>query len=92
MLFDWLATGHVLDVNPAHAVRQVRREKGKTPVLSADEARELLESIKGRQKNEAEGRLRSRRTGTDRFARSRAHRRHGLDLRPHQCRPSDESA
>jgi integrase/recombinase XerD len=21
MLFDWLVTGHVLDVNPAHAVR-----------------------------------------------------------------------
>jgi hypothetical protein len=21
MLFDWLVTGHVIDVNPAHAVR-----------------------------------------------------------------------
>ena len=21
MLFDWLVTGHILDVNPAHAVR-----------------------------------------------------------------------
>jgi site-specific recombinase XerD len=48
MLFDWLVTGHVLDVNPAHAVRGPKYvvKKGKTPVLTADEARELLESIK----------------------------------------------
>ena len=48
MLFDWLVTGHVLDVNPAHAVRGPKYvvKKGKTPVLNADEARELLDSIK----------------------------------------------
>lgn len=48
MLFDWLVTGHVLDVNPAHAVRGPKYvvKKGKTPVLTADEARELLDSIK----------------------------------------------
>jgi site-specific recombinase XerD len=47
MLFDWLVTGHVLDVNPAHAVRGPKYvvKKGKTPVLTADEARELLDSI-----------------------------------------------
>ena len=47
MLFDWLVTGHVLDVNPAHAVRGPKYvvRKGKTPVLTAEEARELLESI-----------------------------------------------
>ena len=47
MLFDWLVTGHVLEVNPAHAVRGPRYvvKKGKTPVLTAGEARELLESI-----------------------------------------------
>ena len=47
MLFDWLVVGHVLDVNPAHAVRGPRYtiKKGKTPVLGADEARELLASI-----------------------------------------------
>jgi site-specific recombinase XerD len=47
MLFDWLVTGHVLDVNPAHAVRGPKYvvKKGKTPVLAADEARELLDSI-----------------------------------------------
>jgi integrase/recombinase XerD len=40
-------TGHVLDVNPAHAVRGPKYvvKKGKTPVLMADEARELLDSI-----------------------------------------------
>jgi len=47
MLFDWLVTGHVLDVNPAHAVRGPKyvAKKGKTPVLTAEEARELLDSI-----------------------------------------------
>jgi site-specific recombinase XerD len=46
-LFDWLVTGHVLDVNPAHAVRGPKYivKKGKTPVLTADEARTLLDSI-----------------------------------------------
>ena len=48
MLFDWLVTGHVLDVNPAHAVRGPKYvvRKGKTPVLTAAEARALLDSIK----------------------------------------------
>src|SRR6202035_3824776 len=47
MLFDWLVMGHVLDVNPAHAVRGPKYvvKKGKTPVLTAEEARELLDSI-----------------------------------------------
>jgi site-specific recombinase XerD len=47
MLFDWLVTGHVIDTNPAHAVRGPRYvvTKGKTPVLAADEARALLDSI-----------------------------------------------
>src|ERR1700732_471963 len=47
MLFDWLVTGHVLEVNPAHAVRGPKYvvKKGKTPVLTADEARALLDSI-----------------------------------------------
>jgi site-specific recombinase XerD len=48
MLFDWLVTGHVLDVNPAHAVRGPKYvvKRGKTPVLTADEARDLLDSIR----------------------------------------------
>jgi len=47
MLFDWLVVGHVMDLNPAHAVRGPRHvvKKGKTPVLTADEARVLLDSI-----------------------------------------------
>lgn len=47
MLFDWLVTGHIIDVNPAHAVRGPKYvvKKGKTPVLTAEEARELLDSI-----------------------------------------------
>jgi site-specific recombinase XerD len=48
VLFDWLVVGHVLDVNPAHAVRGPKYvvKKGKTPVLTADEARMLLDCIK----------------------------------------------
>ncbi|MCB8883969.1 tyrosine-type recombinase/integrase [Acidisoma cellulosilytica] len=46
-LFDWLVTGHVIDVNPAHAVRGPKYvvKKGKTPVLQTDEARALLDAI-----------------------------------------------
>jgi site-specific recombinase XerD len=47
MLFDWLVVGNVLDVNPAHAVRgpKYRVKKGKTPLLTREEARALLDSI-----------------------------------------------
>ncbi len=47
MLFDWLVTGHVIEVNPAHAVRGPKYvvKKGKTPVLQTDEARALLDAI-----------------------------------------------
>jgi len=46
-LFDWLVTGHVIEVNPAHAVRGPAHtvKEGKTPVLSPEEARHLLDSI-----------------------------------------------
>lgn len=46
-LFDWLVTGHVLETNPATSVRGPSHvvSRGKTPVLTADEARELLDSI-----------------------------------------------
>jgi len=48
MLFDWLVTGQVIRTNPAHAVRGPRHsvKKGKTSVLSAEEMRILLDSIK----------------------------------------------
>jgi site-specific recombinase XerC len=47
MLFDWLVTGHVIEANPAHSVRGPRYtlKKGKTPVLTSEEAHTLLESI-----------------------------------------------
>jgi site-specific recombinase XerD len=47
MLFDWLVTGQVIDANPAHAVRGPKHivKKGKTPVLTAEETRILLDSI-----------------------------------------------
>jgi site-specific recombinase XerD len=47
MLFDWLVTGQVIPINPAHAVRGPKHsvKKGKTSVLSAEEMRQLLDSI-----------------------------------------------
>jgi len=47
MLFDWLVVHQVLATNPAHAVRGPKHvvKKGKTPVLSADETREIFAHI-----------------------------------------------
>src|SRR3954471_5060319 len=49
MLFGWLIVGQVVEVNPAQAVRGPKHvvKKGKTPVLNEDDARTLLNSIKG---------------------------------------------
>lgn len=46
-LFDWLVVGQVMPMNPASSVRGPRHsvKKGKTPVLTAAEARTLLDSI-----------------------------------------------
>jgi site-specific recombinase XerD len=46
-LFDYLATGGILPFNPAAAVRGPKHsvKRGKTPVLAADEARQLLDAI-----------------------------------------------
>ena len=46
-LFDYLATGGILPFNPAAAVRGPKHsvKRGKTPVLAADEARQLLNAI-----------------------------------------------
>ncbi len=47
MLFDWLVTGQVVPFNPAASVRGPRYSirKGKTPVLSAQDTRKLLDRI-----------------------------------------------
>lgn len=47
MLFDFLVVGQVVESNPAHSVRGPRYQilRGKTPVLTAAEARQLLDSI-----------------------------------------------
>jgi site-specific recombinase XerD len=47
VLFDWLVTGHVVAVNPATSVRGPKHvvRRGKTTVLTVDEARTLLDSI-----------------------------------------------
>jgi site-specific recombinase XerD len=47
MLFDWLVTGQVVPSNPAASVRGPKYvvKKGRTPVLTAAEARRLLDGI-----------------------------------------------
>src|SRR5437868_1219805 len=47
MLFDWMVTGGLLPFNPAASVRGPKYvvRKGKTPVLTPEEARLLLDSI-----------------------------------------------
>jgi site-specific recombinase XerD len=47
MLFDWMVIGQVLPMNPASSVRGPKHvvKRGKTPVLTADQARQLLDSI-----------------------------------------------
>jgi site-specific recombinase XerD len=47
MLFDWLIIGQVLAVNPAHAVRGPKHvvKRGKTPVLTEEQARQLIQSL-----------------------------------------------
>ena len=46
-LFDWLVVGQILAANPAHAVRGPKHviRRGKTPVLTEDQARRLLDSL-----------------------------------------------
>jgi integrase/recombinase XerD len=48
MLFDFLVTGQIVPMNPAASVRGPKHvvRCGKTPVLKADQARTLLDSIK----------------------------------------------
>ena len=47
MLFDWLVIGQIIPMNPASSVRGPKHvvKTGKTPALSADQARQLLNSI-----------------------------------------------
>ncbi len=47
MLFDWMVVRQVVEMNPAAAVRGPRHvvKRGKTPVLTNDAARQLLDSI-----------------------------------------------
>jgi len=47
MLCDFLVTGHVIPINPAHAVRGPKHivSKGKTPILTAEETKVLINSI-----------------------------------------------
>jgi site-specific recombinase XerD len=48
-LFDWLVTGHIMQINPTVSVRGPKHvvRKGKTPILDAAEVRTLLDSIGG---------------------------------------------
>lgn len=47
MCLDWLVVGQIIPMNPSSSVRGPKYviKRGKTPVLTADEARQLLDSI-----------------------------------------------
>jgi integrase/recombinase XerD len=47
MLFDWLVIGQIVPMNPASSVRGPKHvvKVGKTPVLTGEQARQLLDSI-----------------------------------------------
>lgn len=47
MLFNWLEIGHIIDKNPAMSVRGPKHvvKRGKTPILSAEDTRRLLDSL-----------------------------------------------
>ncbi len=47
MCFDWLVTGQIMPMNSAASVRGPKYviKRGKTPVMTAEEARQLLDSI-----------------------------------------------
>lgn len=59
MLFDWLTSGGIIDFNPAASVKGPKHivKRGKTPVLTADEARQLLDSIAVYEMNPETGQL-----------------------------------
>jgi site-specific recombinase XerD len=69
MLFDWLVFGQVVAINPAHSVRGPKHavKRGKTPVLTPDEARKASRQHRGHDPGGP--------------ARSSADRPHGLQLR-----------
>jgi integrase len=72
MLFDYLVVGQVMPFNPAISVRGPKYvvKKGKTPGLSADEARQLLDSIET--------------SSVVWSLKSRSHRTNDLYIRPHE--------
>ena len=47
MLVDWLVLGQIVETNPASSVLGPKHvtKRGKAPVLKADQARQLLDSI-----------------------------------------------
>lgn len=47
MLFDWLVTGHIVQTNPATSVHGPKyvANRGKTPILTPEETRQLFDSI-----------------------------------------------
>jgi site-specific recombinase XerC len=72
MLFDWLVVGQVLVINPAHAVRGPKHvvKRGKTPVLSEEQARRLLAIINVRKNDHVSGRDGKGSAAADRSART----------------------
>src|SRR6202167_3719903 len=102
MLFDYLVVGQILAINPAHAVRGPKHsvKRGKTPVLSAAQARQLLDSIDtstvvGLRDRADDLQLRPRRRGGRHARRGLLRRRQALAAAPQRKRrqgPRDAGA
>ena len=92
MLFDWLVTGHVLEVNPAHAVRGPKYvvRKGKTPVLTGGGSPHAARQHRDGPGNETPGRRRIGGTVAHRSAGPGADRHHGLYFCARQRGVEDE--
>lgn len=92
MLFDWLVTGHVIDVTPAHAVRtQVRREKGQDARARGRRGSRAAGKHPGRP-TDRRRRYRRGEGRPNRLARSRAHRSNDLYLCARERRAPDARA
>ena len=91
MLFDWLVTGQVVATNPAHSVHGPKHvvKRGKTTVLTAEQARELLDSIPLTRASRSARWHDGRKAMPRGPARSRADFRDDIRVRARRCRRFD---
>src|SRR6266567_1186580 len=92
MLFDWLVTGHIIDVNPrpCRARPQVRRQERQNSRAGSRRITRTARQHPRRQKDQAPAWYGNGGTRSYRLAGSSLDRVGGLHLRPRQRRSADE--